>query len=68
MDQKLASRFPMEQATVTIGFNPRSRQGANFADGLPIVGQRFHEDLILDACEALEARTGMMAQRLWAQG
>jgi len=51
---------------------PAGNVAANFADGLPIgvqiVGRRFREDLILDACEAVEARTGVMAERLWARG
>ncbi|QIE54107.1 amidase [Pikeienuella piscinae] len=32
-----------------------------------IVGRRFREDLILDACEAVETRVGVMAERLWAR-
>ncbi|MBM3584602.1 MAG: hypothetical protein FJX36_09330 [Alphaproteobacteria bacterium] len=44
---------------------------AHLADGQPvgvqIVGRRFREDLILDACEAVEARVGVMAERLWAK-
>ena len=35
--------------------------------GVQIVGRRFHEDMILDACTAVEARAGSMAERLWAQ-
>ena len=42
---------------------------ANFNDGLPvgvqIVGQRFREDLILDAAEAVEDSVGIMSHRLW---
>lgn len=45
---------------------------ANFNDGLPvgvqIVGRRFREDLILQACEAVETRVGVMADHLFAQG
>ncbi len=44
---------------------------ANYNDGLPvgvqIVGRRFREDLILDALEAVEARVGVMAERLWTR-
>lgn len=51
---------------------PAGNVPANFADGLPIgvqiVGRRFREDLILDACEAVERKTGIMAERLWAKG
>ncbi len=50
---------------------PAGNIAAGFHDGLPIgvqvVGRRFREDLILDACEAIEAKTGVMAERLWAQ-
>ena len=50
---------------------PAGNVPAGFHDGLPvgiqIVGQRFREDAILDACEVVEARTGVMAERLWAQ-
>ncbi|MEM6460520.1 MAG: amidase [Pseudomonadota bacterium] len=42
---------------------------ANYNDGLPIgvqiVGRRFREDMILDACEAIEARVGVMAHQLF---
>jgi len=44
---------------------------ANFNDGLPvgvqIVGRHMREDLILDACEAIENSTGIMAHNLWSQ-
>ncbi len=44
---------------------------ANYNDGQPvgvqIVGRRFHEDQILDACEAVEKSVGVMAERLWAR-
>ncbi len=36
--------------------------------GVQIVGRRFQEAMILDACAAVEARTGSMAERLWARG
>lgn len=40
-----------------------------FADNLPagvqIVGQRYREDLILDAMQAIEHRVGILAHRLW---
>ncbi|MBL4645139.1 MAG: hypothetical protein JKY99_01630, partial [Rhizobiales bacterium] len=42
---------------------------ANANDGLPvgvqIIGQRFREDMILDACEAVEQRVGVMAEILF---
>jgi amidase len=43
----------------------------DLVDGLPadvpIIGRRFREDLILDAMEAIERDTGVMAHRLWAR-
>jgi amidase len=51
---------------------PAGNVAANFNDGLPVgvqvVGRRFREDLILDACEAIESRVGVMAERLFARG
>ncbi|MGD1925487.1 MAG: amidase [Paracoccaceae bacterium] len=51
---------------------PAGNVAAHFADGLPvgvqIVGRRFREDMILDACEAIEDRTGVMAERLFSRG
>lgn len=48
---------------------PAGNIPAHYNDGLPvgvqIVGQRFREDLILDACEAVEQRVGVMAHRLF---
>lgn len=42
---------------------------ANYNDGMPIgvqiIGRRFREDMILDACEAIEDRVGVMAHRLF---
>lgn len=32
-----------------------------------IIGRRFREDQILTACEAVEARAGLMSERLWAR-
>ncbi len=50
---------------------PAGNVPADHNDGLPvgvqIVGQRFREDLILDAAEAIESRVGIMAHRLWAR-
>lgn len=34
--------------------------------GIQIVGQRFREDLILDALETIEAEVGVLSQQLWA--
>ncbi len=51
---------------------PAGNVPANYNDGLPvgvqIVGRRFREDLILDACEAIELRVGVMANRLFERG
>ncbi|MFV0473371.1 MAG: amidase family protein [Pikeienuella sp.] len=42
-------------------------RGAGQPIGVQIVGRRFREDMILDACEAVEQRVGVMAERLFAQ-
>lgn len=51
---------------------PAGNVPASFNDGLPIgiqiIGQRFREDMVLDACEAVEHRVGVMAQRLFERG
>lgn len=51
---------------------PAGNVPANYNDGLPvgvqIVGRRFREDMILDACEAVEDRVGVMAKRLFERG
>lgn len=50
---------------------PAGNIAANENDGLPvsvqIVGRRFREDMILDACEAVEQRVGVMAKTLFAR-
>lgn len=35
--------------------------------GVQLVGRRFREDLILDACAAIESRVGIAAERLFAR-
>ena len=51
---------------------PAGNIASHFADGMPvsvqIVGRRFREDAILDACEAIEQRSGVMARRLFDTG
>lgn len=48
---------------------PAGNVPARLADGLPvgvqILGRRFREDLILNACAAIEARVGTMAEQLF---
>lgn len=48
---------------------PAGNIAASYNDGLPIgiqiVGRRFREDMILDACEAIEQRAGIMANKLF---
>lgn len=48
---------------------PAGNVAARMHNGLPvgvqIVGRRFREDMILDACEAIEQRAGVMAHRLF---
>ncbi len=50
---------------------PAGNVPANYNDGMPIgvqiVGRRFREDMILDACEAIEGRIGVMAEKLFAR-
>ncbi len=50
---------------------PAGTIAASENDGLPIsvqiVGRRFREDMILDACEAIEDRVGVMAHKLFAR-
>ena len=68
-------RETLEAGIYSIAFNytglPAGNVAANYNDGLPvgvqIVGSRFREDLILDACEAIEDRVGIMAERLFAR-
>ncbi len=51
---------------------PAGNVPANYNDGLPvgvqIVGKRFREDMVLNACEAIEQRVGIMAHKLFEQG
>ncbi len=51
---------------------PAGNVPANYNDGLPvgvqIVGRRFREDMVLDACEAIEQRIGVMAHKLFERG
>ena len=35
--------------------------------GVQIIGRRFREDLILDAMESIEARVGVLTQKLWGR-
>ncbi len=68
-------RETLEAGMYSIAFNytglPAGNVPANYNDGLPvgvqIVGARFTEDLILDACEAIEQRVGVMAEMLFAR-
>ena len=34
---------------------------------MQIIGQRYREDLILDALEAIEHRVGILVHQLWAR-
>ncbi len=50
---------------------PAGNVAANYNDGLPvgvqIVGRRFREDMILEACGVVEQRVGIMAEKLFEQ-
>jgi amidase len=35
--------------------------------GVQIIGQRFREDLCLDAAEFVERTTGILAEQLWSK-
>ena len=35
--------------------------------GVQVIGQRYREDLILDALEAIEQRVGVLVHQLWAR-
>lgn len=67
------ARDVLEAGVYSVSMNylgmPAGNIAANFNDGLPmgvqIVGRRFREDQILDACEAIEDRVGTMASRLF---
>ena len=66
-------REVLEAGMYSIAFNytglPAGNVPASYNDGKPIgvqvVGPRFREDMILDACEAIESRTGVMAHKLF---
>ena len=42
-------------------------EGSNLPVGVQIVGRRFREDMILDACESVERQAGIMAVRLFSR-
>jgi amidase len=62
-----------DSAIYSTGINylglPAGVIGMDMVEGRPaavqIVGQRYREDLICDAMEAIEERNGVLAQRLW---
>ena len=51
---------------------PAGVVSANYNDGVPvgvqIISTRFREDIILNACEEIEKRVGIMAEKLFARG
>ena len=70
------ARDVLEAGIYSISINflglPAGNVPANYNDGLPvgiqIVGKRFREDMVLDACEAVEQRVGVMAEKLFERG
>ena len=70
-----AVRDLFEASVWSTGINylglPAGVIGTGFAGDRPaavqIVGQRWREDLICDALEAIEARNGILAPQLWAR-
>jgi amidase len=73
-DYESFKRF-LDGAVYSFGLNylgmPAGVIGMDLVEGLPagiqIVGRRWREDLICDAMEAIEARNGVLAHRLWAR-
>jgi amidase len=48
---------------------PAGHVPVDLVEGLPsgiqLIGQKWREDLILDAMEAIEKETGVMTRKLW---
>lgn len=51
---------------------PAGVVSGNYNDGLPtgvqVIGRRYREDMVLDACEEIEQRVGIMAHKLFERG
>ena len=70
------ARDVLEGGVYSVSINflglPAGNVPANYNDGLPvgiqIIGRRFREDMVLDACEAVEHRIGVMAHKLFERG
>jgi len=59
--------FSMNYLGLPAGVVPGSLNGG-LPIGVQVVGRRFREDMILDACEAIEQRVGVMAKTLFVRG
>ena len=65
----------LDEQAVLYGVNllalPSAAVPTGLADGIPlgvqIVGRRFREDMCLDAAQAIETGTGVLAKQLWEQ-
>jgi amidase len=65
----------LDEQSLLYGINllglPAAAMPTGLHDGIPmgvqIIGQRFREDLCLDAAEAVERGTGILTQQLWNQ-
>jgi len=65
----------MDSAIYSFGVNylglPAGNVPVDLVEGMPsgvqIIGQKWREDLILDAMQVIEDATGVFAHRLWAQ-
>ena len=65
----------LDEQSMLYGINllglPSAAVPTGLHDGVPmgvqIIGQRFREDLCLDAAEAIERGTGVLAQQLWSK-
>jgi len=51
----------LPSAAVPMGLNK------NVPYGLQIIGQRFREDMCLDAAEVVERKVGILANKLWEE-
>jgi amidase len=77
-DQKGQERYSriIDEQAVLYGVNllalPAAAVPTGLHDGTPmgvqIVGQRYREDLCLDAAQAIENRVGVLAHKLWERG
>jgi len=72
-DEKVAEMLNDMQCSYAMNFLglPAAIAPMGIHDGVPygiqIVGQRFREDMVLDAAEAIQAQVGVLPEKLWKQ-